>query len=568
MPGAFHKTLAMAALLFVVVFVYGHKLDNGFVFDDHAFIEDAPEQSDLRNIPGFFATDQHRLYRPLRSSVYTLVRHFWGLDPVAHNAAGIGFHGLVVLLFFQIVFSLSQNLRASFFAALIAAVHPMATSHVAFMTSSFDLPGLIFAYASLALFLSWMQKGARWRLLCTLALLLVGLLGSEEAATVPFFMALFYLAMPRAQNNARRFVAALAGSLVILIAYLALRAVIVPGFSRIDQHVAGGLYETVLTMAVVFWRYVRFCFFPVGMAAEHAVPIHTALSPAPVAALIGILALVGIAIVSRKKNPLIFVFIGWFFVGLIPFSNLIPLQSLFAERYLYCSLMGFSLGAGLLFDLLLSKAESHRTRRAALIGIAAVVGIFTVMTLARIDVWHDDKTLWADALKKQPMTYAANVNYGSELYNAGAKDEAMVYWQKAARIDPTAAQAFVCMSNLLQEQGQYEKAIATYKLALENNPDDVPTLEGLVQSEMAAKQFDRAFARAIRLLKRHPTNSICLNAVSYVLIGRNQCEQAIPFLKVLVRAGSTEVFHEIAKTNLKSCLEIVRRKSAPPEVQP
>lgn len=552
------RILGAVLVLVALTAVYAAKLENGFVYDDRVFIVDAHDQADPANIPAFFAGHQHRLYRPLRSTIYTLVRQIRGLDPVVHNVAGIVFHALAVLVFYTLVLALSKSVRAATFAGAIVALHPLASAHVAFITSSFDLPGLVLAFGALAVYLGWLNRGGRWRLMLTWLLLLAGLTGSEEAATVPLFMVLFYGLDPQRSAKRGRFVVATAGAVALVAVYIAFRAHAIPGFSRVDEYVAGGAWETVLTMSVVFWRYVRFAFFPVGMAAEHAVPIYTGLFPVPLIAMAGMLALAGAAFALRRRLPWFGLSVGWFFIALAPFSNLIPLQSLFAERYGYSALMGFALGLGWGVDRWLGRLRGRTAHHVAAAGFAGLLVAYALLTALRIPVWHDDYALWTDAIAKQPNTYNANVNFAGGLIERNDPKRAMVHLNRAVALDPKQAVAYTSIGNILREQGRHAQARESYVAARQRDPQSLNALVGLAQTELALGMIKLALLHGADVINKDPDNVIGLNVFSAALIGSGRCAQAIPVLRRLIdAAGDDSPFGGIARVNLASCNKLL-----------
>ena len=552
MSPSMNKALAVVIVGLAVFALYAQKLNNPFVWDDHAFVLNAPEHDRVENIPGFFTTAQHRLYRPLRSVVYTLARHFWGMNPAVHHAIGMTYHILIAMIFTIIVLLLSGNLRVAFFAGMIAGLHPVLCDRTVSVTGSFDLLGMMFAYGAVAAFIAWLQKkNARW-LAASMVLLALGLLASEEAVTAPLLMVLVFLTLPESQENKKRFAWGIGIAFSLLFAYLAVRSQMIPGFARVNQHAAGGVYETLLTMSVVFWRYLGLALFPHSLAPAHSVTIHSQLSLVSVAAILGLVALVVAAFALRKKKPLVFVAVGWFFIGLAPFSNLIPLDTLYAERYFYSGMKGFAIVAALVLAYLMDNAKGAR-KVFALALIGTVFGFCFFLSAQRIEIWKSDRTLWADALQNDPDTYLANLNWAGVLLKEGDLQGNYQYLDRAVQLDPNRPEVFVGFGNFYMKMSDPAEAAEQYRHALRIQQGHLPAIEGLMQAELDAGNTNEAYRLALELLESFPNNLVSLNVVGYILAGSGHCQQALPILRRLVLLARDEDTAAAAGANLKHC---------------
>ena len=536
-----------------VTLLYSFKLKNSFAWDDAVFIIRADDQADIRNIPGFFVTDQHLLYRPIRSTVYTLVRHFYGLRPVPYHLAGIFFHVAVTLLFLMIVYQISGSARLAMFAALFAGLHPVHCDRAANITGSFDLLGMMFGYASLPLFIQWLKRGTPAFLAGSMVMLSLGLLSSEEVATVPLLMILFFWAIPKEQAGSRnRFAKAIIPAFVLLFAYLALRVQFVHQFARVETHLAGGLYETILTMSVVFWRYIGYALFPFGLSAEHSTTIYEHLGPSPAFAFVGLVTLVAAAFLLKKKAPLFFIAVGWFFIGLAPFSNLIPLQTLMAERYFFAGLFGVAILYGWFFDRM-TKAENPKIRIVSLVCVFLILGLYFFLSVQRIHTWYDRNTLWADVMKKDPNTYMGNLNWGNILCEKGDNKNSMLHWERANKIKPNGHEIYIAFGNRQVELNHPDKALEFYKTALNVRPGHLPAQEGIMQAKLLLGEHIEAIRLAMQIMETNPNNLVSLSVVSYILASRGHCDKAIPFLERLIANAPSGKLKEAAKLNLAKC---------------
>ena len=156
------------------------------------------------------------------------------------------------------------------------------------------------------------------------------------------------------------------------------------------------------------------------------------------------------------------------FAGMAAVANLAPLYNPIADRYLYLPLAGAALlGAGVL-----TIAGTTAVRR-VLLGSALAVTLIIVAahSVARQRVFHDDVSLWTDALEKTPESVVAGNLRGWELYARGDFAAALASFEIALKNsggrepDSWAAGALCCRA-----LGHVAEAERGYRRAVEVSP--------------------------------------------------------------------------------------------------
>ena len=279
MPGVNGRRLtALVLLVFLVaVAVYLPKVGNGFTFDDRVFIQ---KDTALRSLPtalAQFGTDQARLYRPLRSVIYAVAIGACGLDsPVPFHLAGIFFHGILAALVFGIVWLLFNDHRLALIAGLVFAMF-----------------GMMLGYGAWFAALLCDRDGKAWQLALAAVFLLLGCYASEEALMIwPLLLACFLVKA----GDWRRRALILGGLLFVAFLYLAVRTMVLAGVGRTVEYAAGSLGNSMLTMAVIVWRYIALLFSPFGLSPAYGPTVYSSLSAAPLMGITGIVLLAGAAI--------------------------------------------------------------------------------------------------------------------------------------------------------------------------------------------------------------------------------------------------------------------------------
>jgi len=542
--------LSLLIVAFCTLLLYVQKIDNEFVFDDYAFVLGDPSHTDIKNIPGFFVTDQSLLYRPLRATAYTVVYSLYGHSSKAHHLVTLFFHLAVTLIFTIIVYQLSGKAFPALIAGLIAGIHPIHSGRALWITSGFDLFGTIFGYGALAVFLAFQKRGGAGLFVAFILLLTAGLAGSEEMVTVPLLMLLFFIAK-KDWGEKKRFALSFLMASFLTFSYLVVRKMIIPGFSRVDQYTAGGLYETVLTMLVAFCRYIGLAFFPIGLAPARSVTIYSQVLWAPLLAFIFLAIFAFSGVIARKKSPMVFVAVGWFFIGLAPFSNLIPLQTLFAERYFYAGFFGFAILFALLLTWIMEKGKG-RTKYPAVIFTTLLFGVFFFLSSERIAVWHDSESLWKDAIKNDPETYLANLNWGSIVYKED-KEKGLIYLRKANKIRPTGHEVKVSFGNHHVSIGEVEKGLEYFHQSLKLRPGHTPAMEGAMQAMSLLKNYNDAWKMANSVLERNPNNLVSLKTKSYILVSLGRCDPARDIIESIKHRMTTPEQREMINSMIALC---------------
>jgi tetratricopeptide (TPR) repeat protein len=100
------------------------------------------------------------------------------------------------------------------------------------------------------------------------------------------------------------------------------------------------------------------------------------------------------------------------------------------------------------------------------------VGLYTVGTINRNNVWKDNFHLWSDTVKKSPDCAIAHNELASAYAAQDQLDQAIVEVQTALRLKPDSANGHISLGNLYAAQGQVDRAIAEYQTALRLKPND------------------------------------------------------------------------------------------------
>lgn len=452
---------ALALILAVTFAAYSPTFLNGFTnWDDPIMVTRNPLITSLswQNIGTMFGTVYERYYNPLVLLMYSVERHFFGLDPLVFHATSLFLHLLNVLLVFYFIYLLSGSALVSLVTAALFGVHPMHVESVAWISARKDVLYSLFFLGSLVYYLLSGGKHDRHYYLSVLAFLL-SLLSKSMAVTLPFILLLCdHLRGERVSVRSLLdkwpFFA-----LSFLFFLVAVFGHYMPGTDAggFSFSILGGLMAA--TSGIVF--YLIKLIFPYNLSCIYPPPVIL-ISP------LIVIALVALMVWSMRLTRKVF-FGGMFFlVAIAPVIQFVPVGlGVPADRYTYIPYIGLFY----LLAELVSYVCSRSGRRLAIGLIALLIVFLSVLTFQKVRVWNNGVALWEDALRAQGDIALAYYNLGDEYLNGrGDLENAAKYFDRAIEIDPGYVSAYVNRGLIYDVGGEHERSVAEYDRAIAMMP--------------------------------------------------------------------------------------------------
>jgi len=188
-------------------------------------------------------------------------------------------------------------------------------------------------------------------------------------------------------------------------------------------------------------------------------------------ALMGVIVLIALLVfgfVRRKKDPMTFFAIYWFFIALLPSSNLYALNAYMAEHWLYVPSVGFLLLVARPLAKWYSAANS-RTLAISVFSVLVVIG--SALTIRQNKFWSDPIIVYGRLLTFAPHSSRLYNNLAKAYNDAGRKDDLIKLLKQAIAINPHNVEAYNNLGNVYKELERYDDAIRSYKKALELMPN-------------------------------------------------------------------------------------------------
>lgn len=596
------STVLVLLLALLSTAPYVNTLWNDFTLDDHAIIVHNPVIRDLTNAGQMFATNywsrgrenpgefsDFGLYRPLTVLTYALDYRFWQLNPAGYHLSNLVLHAGTTILLFFIGRHLLASLMGGFAAASVFAVHPIHTEAVASIVGRAELLAALFfllAFWFGGPFLTATERrtsrirASRFAAYSGVVALfyLLGLFSKETAVTLPIVLLVYDWTRQEDAPAAGKRDAARTPSLPITalrygalgiaaLAYFAFRSHAVLGFGEWTGFSGVSAGERVLTASRVLMEYLALLVFPHTLRAHYWKPeVPIAQSPAEPLVLLSLLLWIALGFLAfrsfRKARPLFFS-MAWFFITILPVSNLLFAIGVGkAERILYLPSVGFCLLAGWLYGWLEKRMPTKGTL--LLVLLIPILSIFAIRTYHRNRDWKDNLTLGLATLKASPTSPIFNSIVGVEYANRGEPDKAIPFLQEAIRQRPEWPGYYNNLGGAYFRKGLFDLAIEQYEQALRINPNDSMTHGNLGAVYFKKNQIDEAIKAFNLALQITPDYALARYNLGNAYYRKGLLDQAIEQYEQAIRLNPN---YQPARNNLRRVLQErseFPRSSSPP----
>jgi len=485
--------------LWVLVFAaYSNSFTAGLLFDSNPVIEQDPRirEATAHNIqsiltgPYWYVNSTAGLYRPVSTFSY-LVNYTVlgdGTRPGDYHWVNFALHAINTTLVYLLGILIFERSSLALALAALWGLHPVLTESVTNIVGRADLlaafgvlTGLL-CYARAVSIAGW----RRWAWLGALVLAqAIGLFSKESAIVLPGIMLLYDLVWSE-RSTWRARAPAYAALALPIAAFFYLRG----GF---DTHmlieatenplVNAGFWTARITAVRVIGKFLWLFFWPVELSADYsynAVPLFDwrASSWEDAKALISVAICLGFVLLAARWRHTVkafLFFLGFFFVALLPTSNLvITIGSIMAERFLYLPSVGLA-GCTVAVIHQLARRFSSKWRvapQAAWVAMGVACLVFAARTYARNFDWQNARTLWTSTVNVCPESARPHYNLATELAQIqGELPNAIAEFEAALRIRPDYAEAHYNLGNAFAlSPGRLPDAITEYQAALRYAP--------------------------------------------------------------------------------------------------
>ena len=510
------KKIAILVLVVIIIgLVYSNSLFNSFIWDDFLVIVDNNFIKSWKNFPLVF-TDSYlspfvkkgccffvdassgsgeTSYRPVVTLSYFLDYSLWKLNPFGYHLTSLILHMINALLVYFLANLLIKNRQAALLGALLFALHPVNSEAVNVIAFREDLLAFLFYLFSFLLYLKSNSGGQGrnlWLYLLSLASFFLALFSKETAVTLPLVIILYDCYFSGGGREILvRFKQRYLGYFGVLFFYIWVRFFLITNTTEPALgYLGGSFYTNFLTMSRVAGEYIKWMIFPAGISAipsnQSYLVSGSLFSPAVLFSVALIIASFAVIIKTYKSSKEISFFMLWFFLALLPVSNIVPIPNYIASRYLYLPAAGFCF----LVAVLLNKTAALRVFSSGL----AIIILISYSGIAFISnfTWRNNLVFYSKMAREFPENALAHLDLGDAFKKRGLPDRAISEYKTAISLNPALVEAYNNLGATLGDTGRHKEAIECFMQGLEIAPDYLKLYDNLAVTYTRIKEWGQA----------------------------------------------------------------------------
>jgi tetratricopeptide (TPR) repeat protein len=512
-----------AIIVLTILAVYWSSLDNEALTvaaDDDLYVTDNPMIREItwENLSRIFTKFYFTDYLPLTFLSLAVDYHFWKLDLWGYHLTNIILHVLNTLLLLYLFRQWAKDEQVAFVAALLFALHPIQVESVAWLS---ERKNLLATFFFLAAFISFLYYRVSTHHRChwyigTLALFLCALLSKSSVVVFPLLLLLYEKSFSPSVRVADKVPFFALAALISIITVLSQNSV-----GAIKPYHGGSPLVTAFAMQQVFFDYLGSLLLPLNLSPLYQYHWKTLFTSFSFLVVVLWIVMIAWAILSRRTFPFFYFSLFWFLIALLPVANIIPINALRADRYLYIPAMPlFLLGSCALHEVSQKFLQSWRRPVPAWLRLPflryllpfSLITAYAVATLQYNAVWQNNFTLMHRAADTDPYYPTPHVWLVSLHLDEGNIDEAIFHCHKIMAMDPSNDYPYYQLGALYYAKRLFPLAEKYLQKAMEldKNNADTHFILGLIYTLYYhhSDQGAAYFQRVLDLNPEHPQKKL------------------------------------------------------------
>lgn len=564
----------MAGLAILSVFVYLNSIGNGFAYDDVLIIEKNLLIRSVFNIPKLFMIGYWdtwyagaAAYRPFLMMTFVLNYAVSGTDAWSYHLFNVLLHAANSCLLYFLLVRYQVSLSLAAVAGIIFAVHPVHTEAVSNVIGRGELLAAFWCGVSWLCWKEYQEASSPFRkyglFLAASGAYLIGLLTKESIIVLPIL--LFGVDLFRVDRVAElrqfgeRFLKlavpylGFVGGLAIYFGLRSMAGQILSQSSEISLPEMAKLsyWGRLATMASMSLEYFRLLIVGYPLRPYYDPLTFGVLSSPNWRSWLGLFGVIGLAlgaIVAYRRAPIVTFAIGFVFVTLGLFSNIVFLVgSLVAERFLYLPSVGYAiliawLAEQYVFSAFRSDKPASGRLIAAVVLLVWCVGYIGITARRNLD-WANNEALFTRFIETDPKSSLGYTIVGDIFFRRGEIPEARRLFEHCLTLSPS---SFAGHWGLCQIDFQEGKALDCRKrvdflLGFEP-PQLLPPADDWAQVHMLnarllaqAQNWEKAIIAADRAVVLSPVVPDAQLLAADIRAQANQIDSALRLYQALIR---------------------------------
>lgn len=524
-------------LTLFVVFAYANSLSNEFIFDDIPAIVKNPN---LGNLPKL-------VLNPLIHTnyfIYFIIYKLAGLNPAAFRLIGIFSHLGTVFGVYLLIYIMTKKLYLSFITASLFAVHPILTEPVTLISAAHYPRYSLFIIFSLIFYI--LSKSRPKLYFVSLFLYLFALNpGVAKAVIYPLILICYEACFGNIRKNWKRIIPfGLEAFIYIILVIIPYSPNQIQYFSQ-GQGIGAILRNPFIYLPFTITAYIEMVLWPRNLFPHFKQSVE--LLGFVIRSIIFIVLII-FYFFSFKKNKLVFFWVSFFLIGLLPTLTPLGVTSLIAERYVYLS----SIGLFFIIALGLNKLyESKKYNTYFYIVFVGIILFLIVRTaLDNID-FKNDLNFMIAAAKQYPNNHTIRHSLGMRYLEHNNSYAAKAEFEMVIAINPLYTQAYHNLGNIYVERKDISTAIKYYNQAIQTYREFWPSYLQLGNLYLQLGQLTLAEDNFQKVLKIMPSSAEAYMGLGDIYLKKNEKKQAMTAYKKSLKLNPKNKKAQTALANLK-----------------
>lgn len=543
---------SMILIVLLGVTVYGNSLNGQFIWDDKVLVKDNLTITEWSHLPQIFRKEtgagagaRYNFYRPMQMLTYMLDYHLWKLDQRGYHLTNILLHICAALALYWLVTIFYHHQILSLLTGILFVSHPIHTEAVTYISGRADSLALLFMLLCFIFYIKHLQAKGIGTFGLMIATYLCALLSRENSFILPPLLLLYHYSF-----KVKLKIGPFLSVTCVAFIYLVWRFI---HFNPDLSHQTL-LLQRIPGIFVALADYIRLLLLPFNLHMEYGARLFAFTD---VRAMIGILLfsiIILYAFRQKDRNPFIFFSISWFFIALVPQSNLFPLSAYMAEHWLYVPSIGFFLILARGLNYFLTRDGKKIIGGVLIVGL---VGFYSCLTVKQNILWREPISYYQKLLEHVTDSPRVYNNLGLAYSEMGKESKAQALYQKAIKVDSTYFDAHYNLGNTYKALGKEEEAVASYKKTVGLSPKYTKAYYnmGITYAQMGRKE--EAILSYEEAIKLEPENAILYNNLGTVYSAMNHADKALAYYKEAVKINPN---YEKAYNNLGNAYMVLRKK--------
>ena len=520
------KTWHFILLVLIPMIVYGRSIGFGYVMhDDDKMILENPVLKGGLDLPIAFTTDawfmdaRIELYRPWQSISYMIDYMIGGVDPAVYHVHNLLIFVLgVVLLFYFLRYWFKPLLAWA--GTLLYSVNLLTPHAVGWIAARGDLYLMVFGLGCLILLQRYLKSGSKINLWLSSMAFFLALLSKESAiALIPVGLVMLYLEKKRKLDTFSWIW--LGVNSILFVIYYAMRSRSIADAGNLS---ASAFFYNLRSLPEELFKMI----IPLGYSVMPGYSMIWTLA--------GTILLAALIYFIWKYKP----DVGVLWTGtaltlalLLPSMVYEPSFAGVAYDYLdHRSWLPF-VGIWMIILGLLEKLKFPSLKAAPLV-FASLVIVWGAVNAWRVGTYESWEPYYTNAIKTNPNSGLANLNYGSMLRDTGNWEAAVAYIEKGVELSPDYTDAKVRLAEAYFNLKRYQDAIEVASEVIAKEPRNIAALQFRGSSYGASGQTAEAAEDFKTILATDPENLHGIFNLGVAYKEANMMNEAIETFSLLI----------------------------------